>query len=242
MSQPGTPRILLPLPAHIAIIMDGNGRWARRRGLPRVFGHRRGMVRVREIVRACGEFGIRFLTLYAFSRENWNRPASEVSALMRLLRVYIRKETPELMRHNVRLRLIGRIRQLPADARRALQTAVRALSHNTGLTLVLALNYGGRTEIVDAVKRVLKSGRTAVGRIDEKTFSDHLYTAGVPDPDLLIRTSGEMRVSNFLLWQIAYTEMVVTPVFWPDFDRRQLAKAIDEYRTRERRFGGVGKP
>jgi undecaprenyl diphosphate synthase len=200
------------------------------------------MVRVREIVRSCGETGIRYLTLYAFSRENWRRPASEVNALMKLLRVYIRKETPELMRNNVRLRLIGRIDQLPAEARKALQTAVRTLSRNTGLTLVLALNYGGRTEILDAVRKVLRAGRAAAARLNEDNFSDHLYTAGIPDPDLLIRTSGEIRVSNFLLWQIAYTEMVVTPVLWPDFDRRELDRAIDEYRKRERRFGGVGQP
>src|SRR6266853_1547807 len=201
------------LPRHVAIIMDGNGRWARERGLPRIEGHRRGAESVREIVRVAGEIGVEYLTLYAFSIENWNRPKVEVTALMHLLEFYLQQEIPELNKNNVRLAAIGRIHELPGSAQKQLAKSIEALSKNTGLTLVLSLSYGSRAEIIDAVRgiaREIKAGRLDVADIDEKVISQHLYTRGIPDPDLLIRTSGEMRVSNFLLWQISYAEIYVT--------------------------------
>jgi undecaprenyl diphosphate synthase len=230
------------LPRHVAVIMDGNGRWARERGLPRVEGHRRGAESVREIVRVSGELGIDYLTLYAFSIENWNRPKTEVSALMRLLEFYLKQEIAELNRNNVRLTAIGRLHELPASAQRQLEKSIEALKKNTGLTLVLALSYGGRAEIVDAVRsicREVEGKRLDVTDIDEKVISQHLYTRAIPDPDLLIRTSGEMRVSNFLLWQISYAEIYVTETLWPDFRKAEYMKALEDYGGRSRRFGRV---
>ncbi|HTS17070.1 MAG TPA: isoprenyl transferase [Verrucomicrobiae bacterium] len=230
------------LPRHVAIIMDGNGRWARKRGLPRIEGHRRAAESVREIVRVSGELGIDYLTLFAFSTENWNRPRAEVSGLMRLLDFFLKQEVAELNRNNVRLAAIGRLHELPVRAQRQLEKSIDALKKNTGLTLILALSYGGRAEIVDAVRsicREVKGGRLEGSEIDEKVISQHLYTRGIADPDLLIRTSGEMRVSNFLLWQISYAEMYVTETLWPDFRRAEYLKALADYGGRDRRFGRV---
>jgi undecaprenyl diphosphate synthase len=229
-------------PRHIAIIMDGNGRWAKERGLSRVRGHEEGAESVREVLRACGEIGVEYLTLYAFSTENWKRPKAEVAALMKLLERFLKKETPELMKQNVRLQAIGRITDLPASCQRELHRAIETTSKNTGVTLILALSYGGREEIIDAIKSVVDAVRS--GRIDEamvstETFGKHLYTRYYPDPDLLIRTSGEMRISNFLLWQLSYTEMYVTPVMWPDFRRKNLLDAVAEFGRRHRRYGGI---
>ena len=230
------------LPGHVAIIMDGNGRWARERGLSRIRGHRAGVESIRVIVRAAGEIGIRFLTLYAFSAENWKRPKREVSSLMGLLKRFLKREERELNKNNVRLRTIGRIHGLPGDVQEWIARVEKSTSNNTGLTLVLALNYGSKTEIEDAVRAI--AGRCVRGEIvpediDEELVSRNLYTAGMPDPDLLIRTSGEMRISNFLLWQVSYAELYVTPVYWPDFRRHHFVKALLEYQNRERRFGGV---
>ena len=230
------------IPRHVAIIMDGNGRWARQRGLPRIAGHRAGAKSVREIVRVASKLGIEYLTLYAFSSENWSRPKVEVAALMRLLEFYLQKELAELDKDNVRLAAIGRLHELPAGARQQLDKAIAALRDNEGLTLVLALSYGGRAEIVDAVRgiaREIKTGQIDVADVDEKRISDHLYTAGIPDPDLLIRTSGELRLSNFLLWQISYAEIYVTETQWPDFRKAEFLKAMEDYSKRQRRFGRV---
>jgi undecaprenyl diphosphate synthase len=230
------------LPRHVAIIMDGNGRWARERGLPRIEGHRRGAESVREIVRVSGELGVEYLTLYAFSIENWNRPKTEVSALMRLLEFYLKEEIAELNKSNVRLAAVGRVHELPDSAQKQLEKSIVALKKNTGLTLVLALSYGGRAEIVDAVRSIcseVKSGRLDTADVDEKVISQHLYTRSIPDPDLLIRTSGEMRVSNFLLWQISYAEIYVTETLWPDFRKTAYLKALEDYSGRNRRFGLV---
>ena len=224
------------VPAHIAIIMDGNGRWAKNRHLPRLFGHRAGIASVREVVRAAGDLGVRWLTLYAFSAENWARPGAEVQALMRLLQEYIVRELPELQKNHVRLRAIGRLEALPEGAQKRLTEAVQATARNKGLTLVLALNYGGRQEIVDACSRAITAGHR---KIDEKILARYLDFPDCPEPDLLIRTSGEMRLSNFLLWETAYTELYVTKTLWPDFRRPHLHEAIAEYQQRERRFGGV---
>src|SRR3990167_6941757 len=218
-----------PLPRHVAIIMDGNGRWATRRGLPRVDGHREGVKAVREVVRAAGELGITFLTLYAFSSENWNRPIAEVSTLMTILERSIARELPELMARNVRFRVIGRPNGVPPEVQRRIDHVVDATAANTGLTLLMAFNYGARDEIVDACRRLardVREGRVEPEEIDEVRVGRALYTDGVPDPDLLIRTSGEMRLSNFLLWQIAYTELWVTPTRWPDFEPRDLYLAV----------------
>jgi undecaprenyl diphosphate synthase len=231
-----------PRPRHVAIIMDGNGRWATRRGLPRVAGHHQGVSAVRETVRAAGELGIGFLTLYAFSSENWQRPENEVSFLMTLLERTIDGELPDLQAKNVRFRVIGRAAGMPGGVRRRIENVVTETAGNTGLTLVLALNYGGRDELVDAVRRLardVQSGAVDPEQIDEGAVSRALYTDGMPDPDLLIRTSGEMRVSNFLLWQIAYTELWVTPTLWPDFGARDLCMAVADYQRRDRRFGRV---
>jgi len=231
------------LPAHIAIIMDGNGRWARRRHLPRVAGHEAGMDAVRRTVETCARLGIRVLTLYAFSTENWKRPRREIETLWSLLRTYLRRELPDLLRHGIRLRTIGRVEALPSVVREDVLEAVQASASNRGLLLNVALNYSGRTELVDAVAALLAearaAGRLEVPEISEEAIASHLYTAGLPDPDLLIRTSGEMRVSNFLLWQIAYTELYVTETLWPDFTRAELLRAILDYQRRERRFGGL---
>jgi undecaprenyl diphosphate synthase len=226
------------IPQHIAIIMDGNGRWAKQRNLPRIAGHREGINSVREIVRICGELGVKVLTLYTFSAENWRRPRHEVSALMRLLLVTITRELKDLNRNNVRLMVIGRIEDLPEQPRKGILKGIELLKNNTGLVLNLALSYGGRQEILDAVRNVIASG---VQEVTEAEFSRHLYTADIPDPELLIRTSGELRLSNFLLWQLAYTEIYVTDILWPDFREAELVRAIRAYQTRERRFGLVSE-
>ncbi|MDI6807998.1 MAG: isoprenyl transferase [Candidatus Eisenbacteria bacterium] len=230
------------LPRHIAVIMDGNGRWARKRALPRIAGHRAGRKAVREVVEGCVELGIEFLTLYTFSRENWSRPANEVNALMRILERVLREEREELKEQNVRLAVLGRIEDLPPASRRVVLETVEYLSGCTGMILNLALSYGGRREIVDAARKLSESvlaGKMRPSRIDEETFRMFLYNGALPDPDLLIRTSGEMRISNFLLWQLAYSEMWITDVLWPDFRKKHLFQAIAEYQKRERRFGKV---
>jgi undecaprenyl diphosphate synthase len=230
------------LPTHVAIIMDGNGRLAKERHLPRVEGHRNGVESVRATVRACGEIGIKYLTLYAFSVENWNRPKDEVDTLMKYLARYLKNEIGELNKSNVRLEAIGQIYRLPEFVQQQLEKTKAALAKNNGLTLILALSYGGRTEIVEAVRAIAeqaKQGKLEPAEINEQVISQNLYTRHVPDPDLLIRTSGEMRVSNFLLWQISYSELVVTPTLWPDFRKPQLYAALEEYARRHRRFGAL---
>ena len=230
------------LPRHVAVIMDGNGRWAKSRHLPRIEGHRRGADSAREIIRTAGELGIKYLTLYAFSAENWNRPKDEVDALMKYLVHYLKTETKELNKSNVRLEVIGQIHRLPDHVQEQLAKAIAALSKNNGLTLIMALSYGSRIEIVEAVRQIAqkaRSGRLDPADITEEVISNHLWTRNVPDPDLLIRTSGEMRVSNFLLWQISYAELVVTPTLWPDFKQPQFIAALEEYAKRNRRFGGI---
>ena len=228
------------LPAHIAIIMDGNGRWARRRGLPRVAGHKAGVDPVRTTVDTCARLGIQALTLYAFSMENWKRPRTEVDTLWRLLKLYLLAELAEMKRHDIRFTAMGRLDALPDFVRAELDAAIRSTESNRGLQLNLAINYGGRAELVDAVKTLVEDARRGAIEIDEAAISERLYTAGMPDPDLLIRTSGEMRVSNFLLWQIAYAELYVTETLWPDFSRAELLRAILEFQKRDRRFGGIG--
>jgi undecaprenyl diphosphate synthase len=231
------------LPAHIAIIMDGNGRWARRRNLPRVAGHRAGVEAVRTTVETCARLGIQALTLYAFSAENWKRPRAEVDTLWRLLRLYLSRELPEILRNGIRFTCMGRMDQLPGPVREELETAIEATAGNTGMRLNVAINYSGRAELVDALNAIVEDarleGRLRELRIDEQAIASRLYTAGLPDPDLLIRTSGEMRISNFLLWQIAYAELYVTETLWPDFQRADLLHAILEYQKRDRRFGGL---
>ena len=229
------------LPQHIAVIMDGNGRWAKKRRLPRIAGHRAGIRAVRQAVEACARLGVPYLTLYAFSVENWKRPHTEIRLLMALLREYLKKEIAELNKQNIRLGVIGRTGELPKPVQRDLRNALEKTRRNTGLVLTLALNYGARAELVDAVRALaekLKSNGSMA--IDEATFSEHLYTHGLPDPDLLIRTSGEMRLSNFLLWQVAYSEIWVTDTLWPDFTQKDLFQAILDYQKRERRYGGLG--
>ena len=226
------------LPAHVAIIMDGNGRWAAQRHLPRVEGHRAGIASVRDVVETAARLGIETLTLYAFSVENWKRPASEIGTLMMLLKRYIRLELGTLHQHNIRFSVIGRPEALAPDVRRELDRGIDQTTANTGMRFNIALNYGGRTEIVDAARRAIAAG-IAPEDLDERQFAAFLYTAGQPDPDLLIRTSGEMRVSNFLLWQIAYAEIWVTETLWPDFRRRDLLEAIVAYQKRDRRYGGL---
>jgi undecaprenyl diphosphate synthase len=233
---------LARLPRHIAVIMDGNGRWAAARGLSRVEGHKAGPASVHETVEAAARLGIEVMTLFAFSSENWKRPPSEVGRLWRLMRDKLISDDGLLVKNNLRLRVIGRREGIPGPALRELERVEALTRDNKRMTVVFALNYGGRDEILDAARRLLAERRVAPDRLDEKTFAAHLMTAGLPDPDLLIRTSGEMRVSNFLLWQIAYAEIVVTPVLWPDFRRRHLLEAILEYQGRERRFGGVRPP
>ncbi len=233
---------LARLPRHIAVIMDGNGRWAGGRGLPRVEGHRAGVESVHEIVEASARLGLGCLTLFAFSSENWKRPRYEVGRLWRLLREKLIKDDGLLVKNDLRLRVIGRREGIPGPALKELERVEALTRENRRMTVVFALNYGGRDEIVDAARRILAEKRIPAAKLDEKTFAAHLTTAGLPDPDLLIRTSGEMRVSNFLLWQIAYAEIVVTPVLWPDFRRRHLLEAILEYQGRERRFGDVRPP
>lgn len=237
-----SPQAQATLPAHVAIIMDGNGRWAKQRQLPRIEGHRNGVESVRAVVRACGEVGVKYLTLYAFSVENWSRPKDEVDMLMKYLARFLKNEIGELNRNNVRLEAIGQIYRLPEFVQEQLEKTKAALAKNNGLTLILALSYGGRTELVEAVRAIAakaKKGTIEPAEINEQVVSQHLYTQPWPDPDLLIRTSGEMRVSNFLLWQISYAELVVTPTLWPDFRKPQFFEAIEEYARRHRRFGGV---
>jgi len=233
------------LPAHIAIIMDGNGRWARRRGQLRVAGHKAGMRPVRTIIETCAQMGIRVLTLYAFSIENWKRPRTEIEMLWRLLRTYLRLELPEMMRQHIRMNAIGRLDALPPQVHAELQEVLAETAANRGLSVNLAINYSGRAELVDAVKALVGQacrGKITAESVDEAAISANLYTAGIPDPDLLIRTSGEMRVSNFLLWQIAYAELYVTETLWPDFTRADLLRAVLDYQKRDRRFGGLGGP
>jgi len=230
------------LPRHVAVIMDGNGRWAKLRHKPRVEGHRAGIASVRDVVETSARLGLQVLTLYAFSVENWKRPQSEVTTLMGLLKRYLRSELDTLLRNNIRFRVIGRMEELPADVQDELRRGMERTADRSGLLFNIALNYGGRTEITDAVRRLaadVAAGRREAGAIDEDTLSSCLYTAGLPDPDLLIRTSGEMRVSNFLLWQIAYAEIWVTDVLWPDFRRKHLLQAVADYQKRERRYGGI---
>jgi undecaprenyl diphosphate synthase len=231
------------LPEHIAIIMDGNGRWAARRRLPRVAGHRAGVSSVRSSVETCAQLGVKVLTLYAFSVENWKRPRAEVEMLWRLLRYYLKQELPNLQKNDVRMQAIGRLDALPAQVRRELDAVLEATSANRGLLLNLAINYGGRAEIVDAMNAILDmarlDGRLDSLKFDEDLIATNLYTASSPDPDLLIRTSGEMRISNFLLWQIAYAELYVTDTLWPDFSRTDLLRAVLEYQKRDRRYGGL---
>lgn len=232
------------LPNHIAIIMDGNGRWAKQRGLPRVAGHSEGIKSVRVVTRICGEIGVKYLTLFTFSSENWQRPRLEVSALMQLLLETIKHEVKDLDRNNVRLSVIGRLMDLPEAPRRGMESAIQRLSKNTGLGLNLALSYGSRQEILDAVNQIsmdVAEGKIKPGEITADLFSNKLYTANLPDPDLLIRTSGEARISNFLLWQMAYTEMYITPDYWPAFRETELLLAIKDFQQRERRFGKVSE-
>jgi undecaprenyl diphosphate synthase len=228
------------LPRHIAIIMDGNGRWAKKKFLNRISGHIKGVDAVREIVTACRELGIKVLTLYAFSIENWKRPKEEVVALMGLLKEYLLKEVDEMAKNNIRLRAIGRVEDLPHDVQHTLQETIKRTEGCDGMVLNLALSYGGRSEILHAIQRIIsdfQKGKIKPEEIIPQRFSQYLWTHGIPDPDLLIRTSGEFRISNFLLWQIAYTELYVTETLWPDFDRKELLKAIADYQSRERRFG-----
>ncbi len=231
------------LPVHIAIIMDGNGRWAKSRNLPRVAGHRAGIEPVRVVVETCARLGLQALTLYAFSTENWKRPRLEVDTLWRLLRLYLRRELPEIMGNDIQFRCLGRMDELPAPVQQELEAAIDSTAHNRGMRLNVAVNYSGRAELVDAVNAIVDDARLEGSlnklRITEESIGSRIYTAGLPDPDLLIRTSGEMRISNFLLWQIAYAELYVTNTLWPDFKRADLLRAILNYQKRDRRFGGL---
>ena len=232
------------LPGHVAIIMDGNGRWARKRGLPRIAGHRAGMNSLKEIVTCANELGINIVTLFAFSTENWKRPRWEIDFLMRLPEEYLKKELPFLMEKNVVIRAMGILEQLPVVTQKAIRDALQASKDNTGMILNFALNYGGRNEILNAVKIIsekVRDGSLKAEEIGEELFSKLLYTGDLPDPDLLIRPSGELRISNFLLWQMAYTELWFTSVLWPDFKREHFLKAVRDYQERERRFGGINK-
>jgi len=230
------------IPKHIAIIMDGNGRWAKKKRLPRISGHKQGINSVREITRVCGEIGIKYLTLYTFSTENWNRPQREVNALMGLLLNTINIEVQELNKNNVCLKTIGNVDQLPLKTKKGIEDGKELTKNNTGLKLCLALSYGSRQEIISGVKKIsekVKNGIMGIEQIDENSFSNELYTSEFPDPDLLIRTSGENRISNFLLWQIAYSEIYLTDTYWPDFREGELIKSLFDYQSRERRFGKV---
>ncbi len=230
------------LPVHIAIIMDGNGRWAKKKLLNRIKGHEKGADTVRMVVRTCREIGISVLTLYAFSTENWERPKTEVAALMMLLKKFLISEKKEMTDNNIRLNVIGQKKRLPADVQEEIQRAMNATCVNDGMLLNLALSYGSRAEILRAVRRIaadVKDGLQDIGHISEDNFASHLYTAGMPDPELLIRTSGEMRISNFLLWQIAYSEIHITQTLWPDFTKEELIRILNDFQSRERRFGRV---
>jgi undecaprenyl diphosphate synthase len=232
----GTVKQLTKVPYHLAIIMDGNGRWARSRGLPRLAGHRAGTENIRRILEGCVEYGIKILTLYAFSTENWGRPDAEVRGIMRILEQTIDRELPELHKNGVQLRHIGHLEGIPEGLRQRVRQAIELTKHNDQIVLNVAFNYGGRTEILDAVRRIVESG-VDPDRLDDDIFSQYLYTAGLPDPDLIIRTAGELRISNFLIWQSAYAEYYATPTYWPDFDKEELYRALLEYSGRERRFG-----
>lgn len=243
--KPGSPEEKLvnqldfsKLPKHIAVIMDGNGRWAERRKLPRIEGHRSGAESIQEVVETSARLGISYLTLFAFSKENWKRPKSEVSTLWKLLLEYLKKEDKVLMENQFKLNVIGQMEQIPRNTRRELERVIEMTKNNTRMIVTLALNYSGRQEIMDAVKKIA-ADITALESLDEKTFSRYLYTSDIPDPDLLIRTSGELRISNFLLWQIAYSEIWITPVFWPDFRRKHILQALVDFQKRERRFGDI---
>ena len=237
---------LTRLPRHVAVIMDGNGRWAQKRHLPRIAGHRAGTRSARTTIETCARLKIEALTLYAFSVENWRRPKAEIDFLMQLLREYLRKEMPLLQKNKIRMRFLGRIKELPAAVQNDVRDAMEMTAENKGMVLCVALNYGGRAEIVDAMNAILteRNGHGAPDKVTEAQLARRLYTDGLPDPDLLIRTSGEMRVSNFLLWQIAYAEIFVTETLWPDFSRAQLLEALLEFQKRERRYGGIreGEP
>jgi len=232
---------LTRLPRHVAVIMDGNGRWARKRHLPRIAGHRSGTQSARTTIETCARLKIEALTLYAFSVENWRRPKTEIDFLMQLLREYLRKEMPLIQKNQIRMRFLGRMDELPAGVQKDVREAMEKTAGNKGMVLCIALNYGGRAEIVDAMNAILeeRNGHGGPARVTEEQLSRHLYTDGLPDPDLLIRTSGEMRVSNFLLWQIAYAEIFVTETLWPDFNRARLLEALLEFQKRERRYGGI---
>jgi undecaprenyl diphosphate synthase len=230
------------IPAHVAVIMDGNGRWAQARQLPRIEGHRAGIKSVKEIVETAARLGVQVLTLYAFSKENWKRPKREVAAVFRILEQYLKKEYKVLLENDLRLRVVGQREGLPDSVIKELERVERLTRGNKRMVVALALNYGGRTEILDAVKSILADRRLGPADIDEELFAGRLYTAGLPDPDLVIRTSGEMRISNFLLWQIAYAEIWTTPTYWPDFRRQDFFQAVLEFQKRERRFGDVRPP
>ncbi len=230
------------LPRHVAVIMDGNGRWARHQGLPRIMGHKRGVDALKGLLRTCDDWGVEALTAYAFSTENWQRPAEEVDFLMTLFQVVLRQELRDMMKENVRIKFAGNLKALPPSLQEQIQESMEETQNNRGIQFTVATNYGGREEILSACRAIaqqVKDGLLEPDEIDEKVFERHLYTAGIEDPDLLIRTSGEMRISNFLLWQIAYTEIYVTDVFWPDFDRNQFHQALSSYQQRNRRFGKV---
>jgi len=226
----------MKIPVHIAVIMDGNGRWANKKKLPRYFGHKRGVDSIRKIVRASSDLGIKYLTLFTFSSENWRRPKREINELMKLLAIIPKKEEPELQKNNVRVKIIGRIQDLPEASRNSLQNLVDHTAKNTGLTMIMAINYGGRNEIIDAASKMSAQPKIP-GPITEKEFSNFLYDPELPDPDLLIRTGGEKRISNFLLYQLAYTELYFTDTLWPDFDKEELIKAIEDFSQRKRRYG-----
>jgi undecaprenyl diphosphate synthase len=227
------------LPRHIAVIMDGNGRWAKQRNLPREEGHRAGAKAVQEVVEICARMGIEFLTLYAFSKENWKRPKAEIAMLWKLLENYLKKENKILIKNQLCLKIIGQRDALPATVRRELRRVENLTKDFKRMTIVLALNYGGRAEIVEAVKNIYKDNSSDVESLDEKKFAKYLFTSDIPDPDLLIRTSGEMRISNFLLWQIAYSEIWITREYWPDFRKKHLLQALVDFQKRERRFGDI---
>jgi len=224
------------VPRHVGFIMDGNGRWAKQRGLPRLAGHRAGAENLRRVLRACGEWGIKYVTIYAFSTENWGRPKEEVEGLFNLMDQFIDRELPELVKNGIQVRHIGRMEGVPQELQHKIRKVLEATKHNDRLILCVAFNYGGRAEIVDAVRRIIADG-VKPEQVDEELISNYLYTAGIPDPDLIIRTAGEMRLSNFLLWQSAYAEYYSTPTYWPDFDEEELYKALLDYSRRERRFG-----
>jgi undecaprenyl diphosphate synthase len=241
LEKPGTRTELERVPTHVAIIMDGNGRWANARGLPRLMGHRQGVENIRRILNACVDFGVKYLTIYAFSTENWNRPLDEVRGLMTILEQTIKRETPELNENGVRIRHIGRTDGLSPKLQKLIREAVDLTRTNERLILNVAFNYGGRAEIVDAVKKIV-ADQIPAEEITEELITNYLYTQGTPDPDLVIRTAGEMRLSNYLIWQSAYAEYYATPVYWPDFDKEELFRALLAYSQRDRRFGQVLKP